>query len=436
MKRGTALRSAVAAATSALALTLTSCGGSNGPGSASGSSSMQVWVLQDAALNPVQHTIANIYNAGKPAVKASVQAFPNDPYKQKLQTAIGSPNAPDVFINWGGGNLNTYVKAGNVVDLTAALDADPKFKNTFLPSVLDGGKLDGKYYGVPMEGVQPVALFYNKDVFAKAGISNPPATWKDMLADIDRLKAAGITPIALAGSQPWTELMWLEYLLDRVGGPQVFAAIEAGKPGAWQDPAVLTALTMIRDLVDRGAFGSNYGSVGADSGGADALLAKGRAGMLLMGSWEYAGQLSSAPDFVKGGKLRWAAFPSVEGGKGDVQNVVGNPSNFFSVTTKSPHVRDAIDYIEKTVTAPDYLTGLIDVGQVPAVAGLSSRLATGPHADYATFIYDMVRNAPSFTQSWDQAVPPATAQQILTNLQQLFNKQISPQRFVSAVGSS
>ncbi|WP_441247671.1 extracellular solute-binding protein [Kitasatospora sp. McL0602] len=419
-----------------LALTLTGCGGSGGPGSASGSAAMQVWVLQDDTLAPVLHGVADAYNAGKPAARVSVQAFANDPYKQKLQTALGSPNAPDVFLNWGGGNLNTYVKAGGVVDLTAALDANAAFRDSFLPSVLDGGKIDGKYYGVPMEGVQPVVLYVNKDALAKAGVPATPATWHDMLADVDRLKAAGVTPIALAGSQSWTELMWMEYLLDRVGGPQVIADIEQGKPGAWAHPAVLTALSMIRDLVDRGAFGSNYGSVSQDSGGADALLAKGRAGMMLMGSWEYAGQLSSAPDFVKNGKLGWALFPTVEGGKGDARNVVGNPSNFFSVTAKSAHANDAIDFIEKTVTAPDYVSKLIKIGQVPAVAGLQSQLAAGPNADYTTFVYGMVRNAPSFTQSWDQAVDPATAQKILTNLQQVFNKQITPQQFVSAMGSS
>ncbi|WP_026211817.1 extracellular solute-binding protein [Longispora albida] len=424
------LRTAVAVAASALALALAACGSPADAGP-----SMQVWVLQDKALNPVQQKVTDTYNAGKPSVRAAVQPFANDPYKQKLQTAIGSPNAPDVFLNWGGGNLNTYVKAGNVTDLTAALDANPAFKNSFLPSVLDGGKINGRYYGVPMAGVQPVILFFNKDVLAKAGVTAPPATWAAMLAAIDRLKAAGVIPIALAGSQAWTELMWLEYLLERVGGPQVFADIEAGKPGAWSHPAVLTALTMIRDLVDRGAFGTSFGSVGQDSGGADALLAKGKAGMLLMGSWEYAGQLSTAPEFVQNGRLGWAPFPAVEGGKGDAKAVVGNPSNFFSVSAKSAHGPHAISYIEKTVTSPDYVSGLIKIGQVPAVAGLSAQLASGPNASYTTFVYDMVKDAPSFTQSWDQALDPATAQKMLTNLQQVFNKQISPQQFVTAMGT-
>ncbi|MGA5730372.1 extracellular solute-binding protein [Streptomyces seoulensis] len=430
-KRALILRTAPLMTAVVLAATATACGSSGPGGQGAGPGKVTVWSLQDTALNPVQKKSVSAYNGSADGAGASIQFFVNDPYKQKLQTALGSPAAPDVFLNWGGGNLSTYVKSGDAADLGSALSAS--FKAKFLPSVLAGGTLDGKTYGVPMEGMQPVALFHNKDVLAAAGVTRPPRTWPELLDAVDRMKAEGVTPIALAGSQPWTELMWMEYLLDRVGGPEVFARIQDGGPGAWKDPAVTTALTMIRQLVDRGAFGTNYGSVGQDSGGADALLATGRAGMELMGSWEYAGQLATAPDFVKKGKLGWSEFPTVPDGKGDPRDVVGNPSNFFSVTAKS-HDRDAaVGFITDTVTEPAYVKDLIAIGQVPAIVGIEDELKSGPNADYTTFVYRLVKRAPSFTQSWDQALDPATAQKLLTNLQRVFNKQSTPRQFVSAM---
>src|SRR5690606_34519937 len=128
----------------------------------------------------------------------------------------------------GGGNLAEYVKADQVVDLTEALEANPEFKEAFLPSVLDVAKIDGSYYGVPMQGVLPVVLFYNKKVFEDAGVE-PPATYDDLLDLVDTFKKEGVTPIVLPGAQAWTELMWLEYLVDRVGGADVFQAIAAGE---------------------------------------------------------------------------------------------------------------------------------------------------------------------------------------------------------------
>ncbi|MFG1810038.1 extracellular solute-binding protein [Streptomyces sp. NPDC049040] len=426
MKRFATLRTAAAvAAVTALALTASACGGS-GSGAA-GSGKVTVWSLQNDTLNPVQKRSIDSYN-GSRDTKVTLKTFVNDPYKEKLQTALGSAEAPDIFLNWGGGNLATYVKAGTVDNLTNRLDKD--FQKEFLPSVLAGGMVDGKLYGVPMEGVQPVALFYNKTVFAKAGIKEPPATWAQLLTDIDKMKAKKVTPIALAGSQAWTELMWMEYLLDRVGGPEVFAAIEAGRSGAWEDPAVTTALTMIRQLVDRGAFGKKYSTLGQDSGGANALLSSGKAGMELMGSWAYADLLTSAPAFVKAGKLGWSPFPTVPNGKGDPKNVVGNPSNYFSVTEKSGNKDGAVDFIEHTVDQPSYIADLLSIGHVPAIAGIKGQLMGGVNPEFTGFIYGLVADAPTFTQSWDQALAPATANKMLADLQKVFNKQLTPKQFV------
>ncbi|WP_051950904.1 extracellular solute-binding protein [Actinacidiphila yeochonensis] len=436
MKRALPLRSATAVAVAAVLVGATAgCGGSGGSGGGGGHADragrVTVWSLKDTALNPLQAKSVRTYNAAGPKSQATLATFENDPYKAKLASSLGTAATPDVFLNWGGGNLADYVEAGRVADLSGELDAT--FRDEFLHSVLAAGTVGGNVYGIPMQGVQPVALFFNKDVFAQAGIGAAPATWQELLDDIDALKAAGVTPIALAGSQSWTELMWMEYLLDRVGGPGVFAAIQAGKAGAWDDPAVTAALRMIRELVDRGAFGTDYGSVGQDSGGADALLSKGRAGMELMGSWEYASQLASAPGFVKGGKLGWSTFPTVPGGKGDPKDVVGNPSDFFSVAAGSGHLADAADFISKTVTQPSYVTGLISIGQVPAVAGIEDQLTSGPNASYTTFVYEMVEHAPSFTQSWDQALSPATGQAMLAALQKVFNGTSTTREFVSTM---
>jgi len=417
-------------ALAAAAVLATAACGTSGPGTGD---TVTVWGLQDTALNPVQQKAIKAYNAKGDHPEVRLQTFVNDPYKQKLQTALGSPNAPDVFSNWGGGNLRTYVKAGNVVDLSPMLKSDPSLKKAFLPIVLNGARLDGKYYGLPLQGMQPVSLYFNKDVFAKAGIAKPPATWDDLLGAIDKLKAKNVQPIALAGSQSWTELMWMEYLLDRVGGPEAFAAIEKGEPGAWQAPAVKTALNMIVDLVKRGAFGTNYGSVGQDNGAADALLSHGKAAMELMGSWEYSAQLAAAPKFVNGGKLGWTAFPTVPGGKGDAANIVGNPSNFFSVTTKSKKKQAAQDFIKTSLTDPAYVNDLVKIGQVPPLTGVKAKLQAAPHADFTTYIYDLVAKAPSFQQSWDQALDPATSEKMLTNLQKVFNRQQTPEQFVAAM---
>lgn len=428
----------VLAGLTGLALTLAACG-SSGPAGSAGSSgggegAIQVWALQDTVLNPIEQASVERFNASDAPGEASLETFGNDPYKQRLRVALGSPNAPDVFFNWGGGNLKQYVDAGEVEDLTPLLEEDADLKDAFIPSVLEAAQIDGAYYGLPMRGVQPVALYYNKRVFADAGVE-PPTTYDELLELVDVFRERGVTPVALAGSQAWTELMWAEYLLDRIGGPEVFRAIRDGEEGAWEHPAVLEALTAIRELVDRGAFGEDFASVGYDVGGASTLLAQGDAAMHLMGSWEYVNQLGQSPDFVEAGDLGFVPFPSVEGGAGDPANVVGNPTNFYSVAADSDAKETAKAYVSTALDDPAYVADLVAAGDVPAVTGVEDQLAEGDDADYTTWVYDLVAEAPSFQLSWDQDLPSDEATEMLTQLSRLFLGEQTPEGFVEVMSS-
>jgi xylobiose transport system substrate-binding protein len=402
-----------------------------GGGGAAGGGQFQIWALQDKVQNRVQQGAIDRFNA-KSAAKAKLVPFQNKSYTNKLRVAMGSPNKPDVFFNWGGGSIRTYVQNGLLADLTPAFDADPAFKAKFLPAVLDAGKIDGKYYGVPLRGMQPVILFYNKDVFARAGVAQPPTTWAETLSIVDKFKAAGVAPFALAGNQSWTLLMWLEYLTDRYGGPETFAAVAANEKDAWRQPALTQALDAITTLVQRGGFASNFAAVGYEEGGAGTLFAKGRAAMHLMGSWEYTNQVDQQPKFAKN-SLSWATFPAVDGGKGDPKNIVGNPTNYFSITQGSKNVQAATDFLKQEMASQQYVDDFIKAGDVPPVTGVETKLALSPSPDFSKVVYDMVKDAPAFTLSWDQAIDNKFAQPMLDNLQKVFLGKLDAKGFVDAM---
>ncbi|WP_336026204.1 extracellular solute-binding protein [Geodermatophilus sp. FMUSA9-8] len=430
LTRGTATAGALL-----LAASLVACG-SSGPagGGGGGGDAAQVWALQDTVLNPIEQASIDRFNESSEAGDFELATFGNDPYKQRLRTAINSPQAPDLFFNWGGGNLKEYVDAGRIEDLTPLLDENPELRDAFLPSVLAGAELDGSVYGLPMRGMQPVVLFYNKDVLDAAGVA-VPTTWDEMLAAVDGLKASGVTPIALAGSQAWTELMWAEYLLDRVGGPEVFQNIRDGENGGWQQPEVLEAMGLLQDLIERGAFGEDFASVGYDVGGASTILAQGDAGFHLMGSWEFTNQLGQSPDFVTGGGLGWAPFPAVTGGAGDPTNLVGNVSNFYSLTADSPNREAAEEFLTTALTDEEYISDLIEAGDVPPVQGVREQLQETDNAEYSTFIYDQTVEAANFQLSWDQDLSADEATVMLEQLSRFFLGEIDAQGFVDALAA-
>ncbi|MGW0086098.1 ABC transporter substrate-binding protein [Streptomyces sp. NPDC003393] len=410
---------------------LTACGTGTGSGGSGGT--VNAMVYGDDAVK-VQEKAVSRFNASTAAETAKgrvkLQKVPGSEYPAKLRTAMGSPNAPDVFFNWGGGSIKAYKEADQLIDLTDTIQSDSVLKNGFLPSVLASGALEGKMYGIPMRGMQPVLVFYNKSMFAEHKLREPK-TW-DQLLDLNaKLKKVKITPFALGGADVWPELMWLEYLVDRIGGPQVFAKIKDGDASAWGDPAVLKAAEAVKQLIDDGAFGKGFSSVSYTNGSAPALLAKGKAAMHLMGSWEYSTQLGKFPAFAKQ-DLGWFAFPSYDGGAGDIRNVVGNPTNYWSVNVRVSN-KDAATAFLRDCASEEYTKDLIANGDVPTTTVAEKLLDASPNPEFAKYQYQMVQEAPAFTLSWDQAVDPNWSQPMLTEINKLFVGKSSPSRFVSAL---
>jgi raffinose/stachyose/melibiose transport system substrate-binding protein len=413
-----------------LATSLSGCFGVGGSGttSSTSSSTVEIWDIRTGNEQKVVSAAVAAYNQKQKAVTAHVDYFENDPYKQKLQVAMGAKTPPDIFFGWGGGILKSYVNAGDVYDLTPDLNADPAWKSKFFPSVLSNAAFNGKFYGIPNAGMQTEVVFYNKQIFEQYKLSEP-ASWSDFLNIIQVLKKNNIIPLALAGGSQWPYLMYAEYLVDRAGGPSVFEAVFNNQPNAWSDPAFITANQTIQNLVKMGAFGTSYASTNADSNQDAALLYTGKAGMMLQGNWNFSVIQTNSPDFITSGKLGWFPFPALEGGKGDIKDVYGNPCNFYSVSSTSKSTKNAVDFLKNGVLTDAMVKGFIDVGDVPPVVGLDAQLASAPNGEWLVYNYNMAKNAPSFQLSWDQILSPAAAQAVLTNLSQVFLNQISPETF-------
>ena len=253
-----------------------------------------------------------------------------------------------------------------------------------------------------------------------------------------KLKAAGKTPIALAGGSKWPYLMWAAYLVDRIGGPEVFQGVLDGNKDAWSDPAVTQAMSMIQDLIDAGAFGNNYQSLTADDRKDTAMIATGEAGMELMGSWVYA-DLISINDSFTADDLGFAPFPSVDGGKGDMGDLTGNLSSYWQLSSKATDKQKDtfVNFIKEKNYSDTMVDAMLEQGQVPPVKGIEDKIAAADDGSgYYTWIYDSVKNAPNYQLSWDVALPSDQGQAVLNNLEQVFLKTMTPEQFVDAMNST
>ena len=409
-----------------LCLGSAACSGSSG----GGSNSITVYTYGDGSTNVQQNAVNDFNKTSKVQVKLVV--VPGSDYTPKLRAAMGSSAAPDVFFNWGGGSILPYVQANQLVNLTSYFNEAP-LKGAFLPSIVAAGAVNGQDYGVPMRGMQPVILFYNKTLFAKYGLQTPD-TWTAMQTAISTFKAHGVIPFALGDSDNWPSLMWLEYLTDRIGGPSVFGKIQGGDTSGWSSPAMTSALNQAKSLISEGAFGSAYTSTGYNDNAAPTLLGSGKAAMQLMGSWDYSNQLTNHTSFAKNDEA-WTTFPNVPGGTGDPADVVGNPANYWSINARTQNLSTAVAFVEYMAQA-SYAKALLAGGWIPTNSDTSSLLPSFPNPGFGEFQFGMVQKAPAFQLSWDQALPTTVGTPLDTEVGKFFAGQVSASQFESDMASA
>ena len=135
---------------------------------------------------------------------------------------------PDIFQSWGGGTLKEQADAGLVKDISEPTQRRGSATST--PPAVGLYQIDGKQYGVPFN-LGMVGVWYNKALFEKAGIDAPPADLGRVPRGRQKLKDAGITPLAVGEKDKWPGMFWWANLALRIAGKDAMA--QAGEDGSF-----------------------------------------------------------------------------------------------------------------------------------------------------------------------------------------------------------
>jgi raffinose/stachyose/melibiose transport system substrate-binding protein len=375
----------------------------------------------------VWQKLADEYMAAHPNVTINITVMENEAFKTKLATLMQSGEPPDIFQSWGGGTMNAYADAGLLKDITADLDADGgAWRNTFSPGALGVYAYKGLNYGAPWD-MGMVGVWYNKTLFAQAGIANPPTTWTELIADVKALKAAGITPIATGAGDKWPTAFIYEYLATRICGQAGFVAA-ATRTGSFTDPCFVEAGKKLVELVDLGAFQAGF--LGATWGDEATLMGNGKAAMDVMGQWAPGAYNDNSPDKKGiGDALGFFAFPAVEGGAGGAADGVGGGNGFAVGKNASP---EAIDFVK-------YLTRA-ESQQQCAAAGFCVPVVKGGETGLTDPLLKLVQQgaqaAQYFQLYYDQYLPPAMGSVVNDTVQAIAAKALTPEQGAQAIEDS
>jgi arabinogalactan oligomer/maltooligosaccharide transport system substrate-binding protein len=300
----------------ALALTMTACGGEDSKSSAETPKSstesvdpaslkaeLTWWDTSDPTNEgPAFKDLIKKFNEEYPNVKINYQSVPFDQAQNKFKTAADSGSgAPDILraeVAW----VPEFASLGYLY----ALDGTPLLEdNNFLETPLSSDQYDGKTYGVP-QVTDTLGLMYNKKIFDKAGIENPPTTWDEVAEDAKLIKQkAGVDGIYLNAAG----YFMLPFMYGE-GGDLVDT--DAQKIVVNSD-ANAKGIGIAQEMVKSGVAAKPDAN---DSYGTMMTLFKsGKVGMIINGPWEVA-NISSDPAFGGFENLGIAPVPAGSAGQG------------------------------------------------------------------------------------------------------------------------
>ncbi|HZO76334.1 MAG TPA: extracellular solute-binding protein [Ktedonobacteraceae bacterium] len=282
------------------------------------------WIGTDAG--PVVAEINKRFHTENPNITVQFSSNSSDQYETVLKARLAGGDAPDVFGVYPGVKFYPYAKANYLADLSAEpwatrLSAGARRVVTYT---------DGKVYTMPMDE-NVIGVTYNKQIFSQHGLS-VPTNWADFLAVCEKLKSAGVTPLALGIKDQWVDQL-IPYAMAPSAlyrenlnfDKQLLSGTSTFSHSAWTQ--------MMQDYLALNAHGYfNQGGLGTTYVQTTQLMAAGKAAMVVNGNWILAPIKQLNPNL----QLDMFPLPYVQPGQPIwISSAVGT-TTAISATTKHP----------------------------------------------------------------------------------------------------
>ena len=356
--------SAIAAATAAgAALALAGCSAPTPAATTAGPEDITLWLMGSDTPQELRDYLVSEYqkvNGGTLTIEQQDWGDALSKLQTQLPDAANTPDVTEIGNTWS----STFTSVGAFSDIT---DLVPELGGSdLLPSFVEVGEADGKNYALPYYfGSRYV--FYRKDIWAAAGITQPPATLAEFDADVKQLTTSELSGFWLGGSDWRDGISWI----FANGGDLA----KQGSDGKWQstlsDPATIKGITELQSLYTSASHApvtdldsNQYTYVNdGDSGAPEAATA-------MAPGWAHwsIGDLTPDPKDATKTVATWNdekdgvfVLPGVDGG---VAPVFAGGSN-IAISAASTHQAGARDLL-KIIFSADYQNMLGKNGLGPA----------------------------------------------------------------------
>ena len=207
------------------------------------------YIVSNAPQRTTWVGIIDRFAAANPDIQVTHNGYPQEQYKRDFTARLRGGQV-DVAFWYAGERLRDA--ASN--KLLSPLDADMVAllrKNRFAPATIEGTRVDGEVYGFPLY-YYVWGFVYRKSLFERLDL-RPPTTWSEFLQVCERLKSAGVTPLAVGAKSGWPAAGWFDYLNLRVNGIDFHRKLLRGD-ARFTDARARRVFDVWGDLLRKGYF--------------------------------------------------------------------------------------------------------------------------------------------------------------------------------------
>ena len=379
-----------------VALVTAACGGSV-PSSSQTSAAkgpIAIWYSNNAEEVTWGEAVVAAWNKDHPSEQVTGQQIPAGKTSEEvIGAAITAGTTPCLIYNTAPGSVPGWQQQGGLVGLSNFSDGDSYINARTGSSAAQFKSPDGKFYQMPWKS-NPVMIFYNKDVFQKAGIdsTNPPLkTYAEFLTTAQTLVAKGGVQAAIWPA-PTSEYFqsWFDFyplFIAQTGGKQL---VENNQP-AFDSSVGQAVANFWRQL-----YSSKLAPTEAAQGDA---FATGQAAMAIVGPWAVAQYT---------GKVNWGVVPvPTEAGQDPSQIHTYSDEKSIGMYSSCKNQGTAWDFLKFSTSQANDGQLLQVTGQMPLRTDLASKYASyfSTHPAYTVFADQAARvtqvpNVPSSVEMW------------------------------------
>jgi len=347
----------------------------------------------------IQQRIVDRFNEKNPDLQVVLEAYGDD-FDTKLATGFGASDAPDVMYMWN----YAHYKDG-LEPLDSWVSKEPaSFKGDFYKGLFDYNSIGSKLLGLPI-GYTTHVVYYNKDLFDKAGVPYPKGdwTWDELLATAKKVANPSQKIYGFAFQQE-PDPYDFEHYLWNVGVS--YLGPEGSFKNGFKDPKVVALLTKMQNAIKEGYAISVEGSGSRE-------MRTGKLAMFINGSWSIPSLKEANVNFGL------AKMPSVEKGKKSISAI---SISGIAMYNKSKN-KDAAWRFMKFWVSPEANTMRLD-HELPVLHSVveKEKLATDP---MKAVFYEMLEQSEGWVSTSYKSKDWATLSDTISqSLQQIFNPSI------------